>query len=98
VSSSSIGVFPLEEESKQEMIPSIIGSIVWCFPTLRVDIKKWCFYILFHISCVVIVFIYIWYYCDILYLGLWFLKIGIRALSLAKIVGKYFLFCIFIYF
>jgi hypothetical protein len=33
---SSIGGFPLEEASEQERIPSIIGSIVWCFPTSRV--------------------------------------------------------------
>jgi hypothetical protein len=32
----SIGGSPLEEASEQEMIPSIIGSIVWCFPTSRV--------------------------------------------------------------
>jgi hypothetical protein len=35
-SSSSIGGFPLEEASEHERIPSIIGSIVWCFPTSRV--------------------------------------------------------------
>jgi hypothetical protein len=41
-SGSSIGGCPLEEASEQERIPSIIGSIVWCFPTSRV----------FSISCV----------------------------------------------
>jgi hypothetical protein len=35
-SGSSIGGCPLEEASEQEMIPSIIGSIVWCwFPYLK---------------------------------------------------------------
>ena len=34
-SGSSIGGCPLEEASEQERIPSIIGSIVWCFPTLK---------------------------------------------------------------
>jgi hypothetical protein len=48
------------------------------------DIIKWWFYIRFHISCEVIVFIYLWIYCDILHLGLWFLTIGMRALFLAK--------------
>jgi hypothetical protein len=39
---SSLGGFPLEEASEQERIPSIIGSIVWCFPTSRVFIIiKW---------------------------------------------------------
>jgi hypothetical protein len=33
-----------------------------------------------------------WIYCDILYSGLWFLTIGIRALSRAGVVGNYFLF------
>jgi hypothetical protein len=56
------------------------------------DIIKLWFSIWFHISCVVIVFIYLWIYCDILYSGLWFLTIGIRALSLARVVGNYFLF------
>jgi hypothetical protein len=31
VSCSSIGGCPLEEKSEQERIPSIIGSIVWCW-------------------------------------------------------------------
>jgi hypothetical protein len=35
-SSNSIGGLPLEEESEHERIPSIIVSIAWCFPTLRV--------------------------------------------------------------
>jgi hypothetical protein len=35
-SGSSIGGSPLEEASEQERIPSIIGSIVWCYPTSRV--------------------------------------------------------------
>jgi hypothetical protein len=35
---SSLGGFPLEEASDQEWIPSLKGSIVWCFPTLRVFI------------------------------------------------------------
>jgi hypothetical protein len=48
------------------------------------DIIKLWFSIWFHISCVVIVFRYLWIYCDILYSGLWFLTSGIRALSLAK--------------
>jgi hypothetical protein len=64
---SSLGGIPLEEESEQERISSIIGSIVWCFPTSRVSIKKWWFSIWFHISYVVIVFRYLWIYCDILY-------------------------------
>ena len=63
------------------------------FPYLKgLVIIKWWFSILFHISCVVIVFRYIWIYCDILYSGLWFLTSGIRALSLAGVVGNYFLF------
>jgi hypothetical protein len=37
-----------------------------------------------------ILFLYI--YCDAFVFSIWFLKIGIRALSLADIVGKYFLF------
>ena len=90
---SSLGGCPLEEASEQERIPSIIGSIVWCCPTSRVlIIINWWFSILFHISCVVIIFIYLWYYCDILYSGIWLVTSGIRALSLADIVGKYFLF------
>jgi hypothetical protein len=91
-SGSSIGGCPLEEASEQERIPSIIGSIVWCCPTSRVYIIKLWFSIWFHISCVVIVFRYLWIYFDILYSGLWFLTIGIRALSLAGVVGNYFLF------
>jgi hypothetical protein len=39
-SGSSIGGCPLEEASEQERIPSIIGSIVWCFPTSRVWYNK----------------------------------------------------------
>jgi hypothetical protein len=54
------------------------------------DIIKWWFSILFHISCVVIVFIYLWYYCSILYSGIWNLTSGIRELSLVGSVGKYF--------
>jgi hypothetical protein len=61
------------------------------FPYLKgFDIIKWWFSILFHISCVVIVFRYLWYYCGILYSGIWYLTSGIRALSLAK-EGKNFL-------
>jgi hypothetical protein len=56
------------------------------------DIIKWWFSILFHISCVVIVFIYLWYYCSILYSGLWNLTNGIRALSMAKEGNNFFLF------
>jgi hypothetical protein len=41
---------------------------------------------------VVILFRYIWIYFDILYSGIWFLTSGTRALSLANIVGKYFVF------
>jgi hypothetical protein len=42
------------------------------FPYLKgFDIIKWWFSILFHISCVVIVFRYLWYYCGILYSGIW---------------------------
>jgi hypothetical protein len=41
---------------------------------------------------VVIVFRYIWYYCGIFYLGLWYLTSGIRELSLAAIVGNFFYF------
>jgi hypothetical protein len=33
---SSIGGCPLEEASDEEWIPSLKGSIVWCFPNLRV--------------------------------------------------------------
>jgi hypothetical protein len=91
-SGSSIGGCPLEEASEQERIPSIIGSIVWCCPTSRVSIIKLWFSIWFHISCVVIVFRYLWIYCDILYSGIWFLTSGIRALSRAGVVGNYFLF------
>jgi hypothetical protein len=95
----SIGGFPLEEESEQERIPSIIGSIVWCCPTSRVlIIINWWFSILFHIYCVVIIFIYLWYYCDILYSGIWLVTSSIRTLSLADIVGKYFLFLQFFFF
>jgi hypothetical protein len=36
VSGISIGGCPLEEASEHERIPSIIGSIVWYFPTSRV--------------------------------------------------------------
>ena len=56
------------------------------------DIIKLWFSIWFHRSCVVIVFRYLWIYCDILYSGIWFLTSGIRALSLAGVVGNYFLF------
>jgi hypothetical protein len=35
-SGSSTRGCPLEEASEQERIPSIIGSIVWFFPTIRV--------------------------------------------------------------
>ena len=73
VSYSSIGGWPLEEASEQERIPSIIGSIVWCCPTSRVSIIKLWFSIWFHISCVVIVFRYLWIYCYTLYSGIWFL-------------------------
>jgi hypothetical protein len=89
-SGSSIGGCPLEEASEQERIPSIIGSIVWCCPTSRVSIIKLWFSIWFHISCVVIVFRYLWIYCDILYSGIWFLTSGIRALSLARHCGQIF--------
>ena len=73
VSGSSIGGCPLEEASEQERIPSITGSIVRCCPTSSVSIIKLWFSIWFHISCVVIVFRYLWIYFDILYSGLWFL-------------------------
>jgi hypothetical protein len=96
-SGSSIGGCPLEEASEQERIPSIIVSIVWCCPTSRVSIIKLWFFIWFHRSCVVIVFRYLWIYCDILYSGIWFLTIGIRALSLAGVVGNYFYFCRFFF-
>jgi hypothetical protein len=89
-SGSSIGGCPLEEASEQERIPSIIGSIVWCCPTSRVSIIKLWFSIWFHISCVVIVFRYLWIYCDILYSGIWFLTSGIRALSLGRHYGQIF--------
>jgi hypothetical protein len=39
------------------------------------EIINWWFSILFHISCVVIVFKYLWYYCSILYSDLWNLTI-----------------------
>jgi hypothetical protein len=39
-SGSSIGGIPFEEATEQERIPSIIGSIVWCFPTSRVFYNK----------------------------------------------------------
>jgi hypothetical protein len=42
---SSLEDCPLEEASEYERIPSIIESIVWCFPTLRVFIIiKWEFF------------------------------------------------------
>jgi hypothetical protein len=91
-SNSSIGGCPLEEASEQERIPSIIRSIVWCFPTIRVSIIKLWFSIWFHRSCVVIIFRYLWIYCDIFYLGIWFLTIGIRALSLGRHCGQIFFF------
>jgi hypothetical protein len=57
-----------------------------------VSIIKWWFSIFFHIYCVVIIFRYIWYYCSIFYSSIWNLTSGIRALSLAGSVGKYFYF------
>ena len=54
------------------------------------DIIKWWFSIWFHISCVVIVFRYLWIYCDVLYSGIWFLKSGIIALSLGIHCGQIF--------
>jgi hypothetical protein len=45
------------------------------------DIIKWCFYIFFFYIC-----------CGDFVFGIGFLTSGIRALSLADIVGKYFLF------
>jgi hypothetical protein len=89
-SGNSIGGCPLEEASEQERIPSIIGFIVWCCPTSRVFIIKLWFSIWFHRYCVVIVFRYLWIYCDILYSYFWFLTIGIRALSLAGDCGQLF--------
>jgi hypothetical protein len=63
------------------------------FPYLKgFDIIKLWFSIWFHRSCVVIVFRYLWIYYDILYLGIWFLTIGIKALSRVGVVGNYFLF------
>ena len=73
---SSLGGIPLKEASEQEMISSIIGSIVWCLPTSRASIIKWWFSIWFHISYVVIVFRYLWIYSDILYSGIWFLTLS----------------------
>jgi hypothetical protein len=85
-SGSSIGGCPLEEASEQERIPSIIGSIVWCCPTSRV----------FSISCVHVMVNGLWFILGIIevYLQIWYryLTIGIRALSLAGVVGNYFLF------
>ena len=53
-SGSSIGGCPLEDASEQERIPSIIGSIVWCFPTSRVLVVIKCgfFYFALWIYCV----------------------------------------------
>ena len=45
----------------------LLFIFVWCCPTSRVSIIKLWFSIWFHITCVVIVFRYIWIYCDILY-------------------------------
>jgi hypothetical protein len=39
-----------------------------------------------------------WYYCGILYSGIWYLTSGIRALSLAGSVGKFFFFFLQIFF
>jgi hypothetical protein len=87
-SGSSIGGCPLEEASEQERIPSIIGSIVWCCPTSRVwYIIKCGFFYLVCGSIVYSVFVVI-IFSDLV----WFLTIGIRALSLAGVVGNYFLF------
>jgi hypothetical protein len=61
-----------------------------------VIIKLW-FSIWFHRSCVVIVFRYLWIYCDILYSAIWFLTSGIKALSRAGVVGNYFYFCRFFF-
>jgi hypothetical protein len=36
VSGSSIGGCPFEEESEKERLPSIIGSIAWCWTTSSV--------------------------------------------------------------
>jgi hypothetical protein len=56
------------------------------FPYLKgFDIIKLCFPIFFF--CI---------YCDILYSGIWFLTIGIRALSLGRHCGQ--IFFIFAYF
>ena len=92
-SGSSIEGCPLEEASEQERIPSIIGSIVWCCPTSRVSIIKLWFSIWFHISCVVIVFRYLWISCNNLQIYIWFLTSGIRALSLAGVGATIFYFC-----
>ena len=82
VSCSLIGGCPLEEASEQERIPSIIGSIVWCLPTSRV----------LDISCVHVMVNGLWLMLGIIevYLQIWYryLTSGIRALSLARVVGK----------
>jgi hypothetical protein len=64
------------------------------FPYLKgFDIIKCGFSILFHGSVVYSIFLVIYFV-----FSLWYLTIGIRALSLAGIVGKYFyFFCRFIF-
>jgi hypothetical protein len=53
-----------------------------------VIIKLW-FSIWFHRSCVVIVFRYLWIYCDILYSAIWFLthRLGAENMYLGKNLG-----------
>ena len=83
-SDSSIGGFPLEEASEQERIPSIIGSIVRCYPTSRV----------LDISCVHVMVNGLWFIVGIIeiYFQIWYryLTIGIRALSLGIHCGEIF--------
>jgi hypothetical protein len=57
---------PLEEASEHERIPSIIGSIVWCFPTSRVFYNKVVVvYIVSYIVCgdyIHISLVLLWYF------------------------------------
>ena len=87
-SGSSIGGCPLEEASEQERIPSIIASIVWCCPTSRVLVIIKCGF--FYLVCGSIVYSL---FVVIILVDLFrYLSSGIRALSRAGVVDKYFLF------
>jgi hypothetical protein len=60
------------------MIHSIIGSIVWCFPTSRV------FIIIKEILHIFVLYI-LWFFV----FSLWYLTIGIKELFLVGIVGNF---------